>query len=653
MYIQSNLKNELNYYEINTSKKLEVKLYFDNGDIQDCTDNCILEIFDTNIAFNNATKELVFNGEGTARLKILLSDNTTSGYLTETTELIVYENFFKNNYLTSFFSEYDSRLILKNEKLKVIMDSMMQYLDILYAYRKDIEGITDPRNVKIRYLGLLGQSLGFEKIDFTKEDKIEEAATDFLYREILTNLFDILQIRGTKLSYELFFNALGFDIKLEEFWLNQEGDLVQIDVVEDINGDINSTYLTYDTSGNPILSGPELNKDPRKYNVPNSPYYLVNKSNYVRPIITNKIDNIGQLASFTADRKKIIKKYLEYLRPQHINYLTAVLSANLSYIYDNNGNLIQDSELLTFFNTIIETYSSAKQYCIDNTENYSDPIVIDSVELIDIDIVNIVFNKRAKAPNSFVTPTINDLTHFTALTNTIDSVRRIPSDKNKIQVRFLGAAAGAETIDTTDISDIFGNLTALDSVNFVLPSALAGPFLLPDIVSVEAISRRLIRIVFNTELDYSSVINLANYSILDNLLEIDSIFLNTGLTSIDIFLRSDMIHDQLYTITIQNINNYDLSDTLIVSTKNFIGFGYDDITVTNQPIILPDCGSIQLDSIDWNNFDEKYLKAGNIKYNEIFGYFLKWDTPGIQWDVTNIKWDQKDLVYDSLTITEI
>lgn len=652
MYIKSNLKDELNYYELNSTKRLIVNFYFDDGTFEDCTENCSIQIFDTNVSYNTTTKEFSFTKEGSASIKILLLDNATGNYYSETLTFLVYEPFFKTNYLTSYFSEYDSKLIQKNEKLKVIMDALMQYLDVLYAYKSDIESITDPRNVKSKYLQLLGQTFGFEKIDFTNENTATEAATDFLYREILVNLFDILQIRGTKLSYELFFNALGFDIKLEEFWFNQDGDLVQIDVVEDDNGDINSTFLTYDTTGAPVLAGPELSKDPRKYNTPNSPYYITNKSNYVRPLITNKIENVGQIASFTAERKKIIKKYLEFLRPQHIQYLTAVLSANLSYVYDNDGNLLQDSEILLLFNTITETYTSAKQYCLDNTEDYSDPITIDSIELLDTNLINVVFNKRAKAPNSFVTPSINDLTHFST-TNTLASVRRIPNEKNKLQLRFTGATPGADTVNTTNISDLFNNLTASDSANFVLPANLVGPFLTPEVTSIQAISRRLIRVQFNTELDYDSVIDLNNYSVLDHALEIESVFLNTGLTSIDIYLKTDMIHNQSYTITISNIFNYDLGDNLVVVTKNFIGFGYDDLTVTNQPIMLPECGSFVFEDIDWNNIDEKYLRASNKKLTEIFGYFLRWDDLNNTWD-SGIIWDQqKNLVSDSITITNL
>lgn len=660
MYIQTNFKNELNYYELNTTKQLVVTLYLDSGETADATDACLVELFDSNVTYNSDTKEFTFQGEGTAKIKVLLLDNDTNTYLHEQIEVLIYDSFFRTNYLDSFFSEYDSKLIRANEKLKVIMDALMQYLDILYAYKKDIQSITDPRNVKSKYLGLLGQTFGFEKIDFTNENAANEASTEFLYREILVNLFDILNIRGTKLSYELFFNALGFDIKLEEFWFNNDGNLVQIDVIEDDTGDVNSTYLTYDTSGAPVLTGPELNKDPRKNNTTNNAYNISNKSNYVRPIITNKIDNVGQLASFSVDRKKIIKKYLEFLRPQHIQYLTTVITANLSYVYDIDGNLIQDSEILLLFNTITENYSAARQYCIDNTEGYAETLTIDSVEEIDTNTVNLVFNKKIKAPNAFVVPDINTISHLAALTNTLDTVRRIPNEKNKLQVRFTGAAAGAEQITTTNISDIYGNLFS-DLVNFTLPAVLAGPFAIPNITGIYAVNRRHIQIIFDVELDYASVIDLNNYSVLDNELQIEHVFLGSDLKTIDLFLKYDMVHDMVYTITISNIYNYDLSDWLTVSTKNVTGIGYDIITVTNQKITLPDCGVINNDALDWQIAPltdgqspyEKYIRGINVKLQDIFGYWLKWDTAGFHWDITDIKWDQKDMAYDSLEITQI
>jgi hypothetical protein len=660
MYIQSNFKDELNYYELNTTKQLIVNLYHDNGDVVDCTEACLVELFDSNITYNSETREFTFQGEGTAKVKVLLLDNATNTYFHEQIDVLIYDSFFRTNYLDSFFSEYDSKLIRANEKLKIIMDALMQYLDILYAYKKDIQNLTDARNVKSKYLSLLGQTFGFEKIDFTNENSANEASVEFLYREILVNLFDILNIRGTKLSYELFFNALGFDIKLEEFWFNSDGNLVQIDVVEDDTGDVNSTYLTYDTSGAPVLIGPEINKDPRKYNTANNAYNIANKSNYVRPIITNKIDNVGQLANFNIERKKIIKKYLEFLRPQHIQYLTTVITANLSYIYDNDGNLIQDSEVLLLFNTITENYSAAKQYCLDNTEGYADTLTIDSVEEIDTNTINLVFNKKIKAPNAFVTPTINTLSHFTALTNTLSSVRRIPNEKNKLQIHFTGAVAGAEQITTTNISDVYGNLFS-DLVNFNLPATLIGPFAIPNLTNIYAVSRRHIQILFDVELDYASVIDLNNYSVLDDAFVIEYAFLGSDLKTINLFLKYDMVHDFIYTLTISNIYNYDLSDWLTISTKNITGIGYDTVTVTNQKITLPDCGVINEDQIDWQitpltngqSPNEKYIKAINVKLQDIFGYWLHWDTAGFHWDITNIKWDQKDLTYDSLEITQI
>lgn len=660
MYIQTNFKDELNYYELNTTKKLIVTLYLDNGETVDASDAALVELFDSNVTYNPNTKEFLFQDEGTSKIKVLLLDNDTNTYLHEQIEVLVYDSFFRTNYLESFFSEYDSKLIRSNEKLKVIMDALMQYLDILYAYKKDIQNMTDPRNVKSKYLTFLGQTFGFEKIDFTNENSANEASTEFLYREILVNLFDILNIRGTKLSYELFFNALGFDIRLEEFWFNSDGNLVQIDVVEDDTGDFNSTYLTYDTSGAPVLTGPELNKDPRKFNGTNNAYNISNKSNYIRPIVTNKIEDVGQLANFSIDRKRIIKKYLEFLRPQHIQYLTTVITANLSYIYDDDGNLIQDSEILLLFNTITENYTAARQYCIDNSEGYSETLTIDSVEEIDTNLVNLVFNKKIKAPNAFVVPEINTVSHLAALTNTIDTVRRIPNEKNKLQVRFNGATAGAEQITTTDISDIYGNLFS-DVANFTLPTTLAGVFVIPDILDIYAVNRRHIQIIFDVELDYNSVIDLVNYSVLDDELEIEHVFLGSDLKTINIFLKYDMIHDMTYTLTISDIYNYDLSDFLTVSTKNITGIGYDEITVTNQKINLPDCGVINNDELDWQITPltdgqspyEKYIRGINVKLQEIFGYWLKWDTVGFHWDITNIKWDQKDMVYDSLEITQI
>ena len=58
-----------------------------------------------------------------------------------------------------------------------------------------------------------------------------------------------------------------------------------------------------------------------------------NKSNYVRPILTSNNVNIAPSpSSFTIRKRNVIKKYLEYLRPSHVQYIQELIAASLTPI---------------------------------------------------------------------------------------------------------------------------------------------------------------------------------------------------------------------------------------------------------------------------------------------------------------------------------
>jgi hypothetical protein len=42
-------------------------------------------------------------------------------------------------------------------------------------------------------------------------------------------MFDLISVRGTKLTYELFFNALGYITTFEEFWYDNDGNLIGVE----------------------------------------------------------------------------------------------------------------------------------------------------------------------------------------------------------------------------------------------------------------------------------------------------------------------------------------------------------------------------------------------------------------------------------------
>lgn len=207
----------------------------------------------------NQPFSVFFRKEGTGFLKAVYNDNINP-ILIETRNFICYTSFFKENYLNHFVGEFNKEKILANPKNSVVFDTFMEMLDILYAYNQDLKDISSFDNTKSNFLNLLSQNIGFLRIDTLAKNTNEEDKEDYIFRELLKNMVDLLSIRGTKAAYELFFSAIGYNIKLNEFWYDQDGDLVEIDPYSVSE----TTYIGYKTDGTLKNNISYKQKDPRK-----------------------------------------------------------------------------------------------------------------------------------------------------------------------------------------------------------------------------------------------------------------------------------------------------------------------------------------------------------------------------------------------------
>lgn len=327
--IQINFNEDFATYLEGTNTPITVTLFKIDGSTSDITLNVNTSIFtlDDNIYFDQTTKTLYFKNEGTAVLKAIYTNSFNETYVA-TQKFVVYKTFFKDNYNNYLVSTFEKLKLAKNKKLKIMMDTMMEMLDILYAYNIDAKLLSSFSGVKSEFLDLLGQNVGFERIDYESVNTSDEDTANKVYKELLANIFELINIRGTNLSYELFFNALGYNIKLEEFWYNDQSNLIEINPTDDSL----SSYYRYDTNGINLDSPPFPNKDPRRF-INTQDVFVNNKSNYVRPILTSSNTNIAPTpSSFTIRKRNVIKKYLEYLRPSHVQYIQELIAASLTPI---------------------------------------------------------------------------------------------------------------------------------------------------------------------------------------------------------------------------------------------------------------------------------------------------------------------------------
>ena len=346
---------------------------------------------------NNNTIKILAKQEGSGIIK------ASFRYLEETFyyshQFICHDSFFKDNYLTYLFPAIDAQNISKNPFVKSIFDTLMEMIDILYAYNQDLRIIPSFTEGKSKFISLLAQNVGFERIDFTQFNTKYEYVNDETFREVIANMFDLLSIRGTKLAYELFFNALGYNTTIQEFWYDNDGNLIEINP----DNESLSTFYAYNTDGS--LISPAIPRiDPRKnnvflsndYNEISSDYIRLidettgeiyyqqkgdvklskktnsyeqnvfknNKSNYIRIIFDSSInDNFFEKPeNFSVEKKLIIKRYLDFLRPSHIQYILETFS--IIFGGESNSDEInvlsdEDDELYDFLvGTLIELNKS-------------------------------------------------------------------------------------------------------------------------------------------------------------------------------------------------------------------------------------------------------------------------------------------------------
>lgn len=216
---------------------------------------------------------VLFRKEGTGFLKAVYNDNINP-ILIDSRNFICYTSFFKENYLNYFVGDFNKEKILANPKNLAVFDTFMEMLDILYAYNQDLKEISSFDNTKSNFLDLLAQNIGFLRVDNLSRNTSDEDKGDYLFRELLKNMPDLLSIRGTKAAYELFFSAIGYNIRLNEFWYDEDGDLVEIDAYNELD----TTYIGYKTDGTLKNNIAEKQNDPRK-NIPKQERYIFSIQN--------------------------------------------------------------------------------------------------------------------------------------------------------------------------------------------------------------------------------------------------------------------------------------------------------------------------------------------------------------------------------------
>ncbi len=122
------------------------------------------------------------------------------------------KHFFLEN-ANDFTPSYDEQIINSQDKIRIWQQAFMRQFDRFADIIDNILEIQDIDVIAEDYLEYIAQLVGFERGDTSLGES--------LFREITKNIIEVYRIKGTNYSFELFFNFIGFEIDVIEFWFDK------------------------------------------------------------------------------------------------------------------------------------------------------------------------------------------------------------------------------------------------------------------------------------------------------------------------------------------------------------------------------------------------------------------------------------------------
>lgn len=159
------------------------------------------------------------------------------------------KKFFFQNY-KQFIPEIDFQKIQESSKTKIFIESFIKEFDKMSSVIDNISTLKNIDEIPTEYLAYMGQLIGYENTD-------RNILKDSSLRELLKNIIEIYRIKGTNYSFELFFNFLGFDIELVEFYFDRRYGHDSVSGNPYTNATDKNDYSWYLTPNNPIDSFPD------------------------------------------------------------------------------------------------------------------------------------------------------------------------------------------------------------------------------------------------------------------------------------------------------------------------------------------------------------------------------------------------------------
>ena len=157
-------------------------------------------------------------------------------------------SFFQNNW-ENFLPTEDFTTIKNNECADAFLDAIMKEFDKLNNIITDSKKFNSYEDIPYEYIVYLTQLLGLEQKTFFFE---EEQAKQ--YRLLAKNILDVYAVKGSRSSFELLFNMLGYDVSIQEYYFDRRKLFEITDINSETSSNDKTTYSYYLTENNPCLN---------------------------------------------------------------------------------------------------------------------------------------------------------------------------------------------------------------------------------------------------------------------------------------------------------------------------------------------------------------------------------------------------------------
>lgn len=262
------------------------------------------------------------------------------------------KHFFRDN-VAHFLPSMDAEIIGNSEKMNLFQMAFMQEYDKFAQVIDDIATISDIDTVSNDYLNYLVQLLGYEKGD-------NKLLGNDAFRELAKNIIEIYRIKGTNYSYELFFNFLGFEAKLNEFWFDKRFADSGISVNPYTGADSGADFSYYLTPHKPTEYIPE--------NMSMKSVVLDNELTDIRSHLwwTNKLETGSSIDKLLSNNGQISEEGFDftYFKTNIVQY---EINRIRSKETDEDELTEEDSKIIQFYLDFLTPIFITKQVLISVT----------------------------------------------------------------------------------------------------------------------------------------------------------------------------------------------------------------------------------------------------------------------------------------------